>query len=292
MSAIICLVASPVAALTIWGLLRSPVAARFVATPSGDRWHARATPTLGGVGIFAGFAVAVLLAVAARAVGGSSELFGILGGAAIVFAAGPARRSPLAARARQAGRAGRRRGTSSSRPACASRSSPTACSQPLLGGLWLVGMTNAFNLLDNMDGLAGSLAVVAATFFAIDAVYLHKESLLLVLSLSIGLRGARLPALQLPPAQAGGGVHGRLGQPGARVRARRARPGDELEGGRVDRRDAAPAAARPRRADPRHGARHHGPRRRGAVDRPGRPGPHVAPTRPRRASARRAPSSC
>ena len=47
-------------------------------------------------------------------------------------------------------------------------------------------MTNAFNLLDNMDGLAGSLAVVAATFFAIDAVYLHKESLLLVLSLSIG----------------------------------------------------------------------------------------------------------
>ena len=31
-----------------------------------------------------------------------------------------------------------------------------------IGILWLVGLTNAFNLLDNMDGLAGSLGVVAA----------------------------------------------------------------------------------------------------------------------------------
>ena len=28
-----------------------------------------------------------------------------------------------------------------------------------VGLLWLVGLTNAFNLLDNMDGLAGSLGV-------------------------------------------------------------------------------------------------------------------------------------
>jgi len=87
-SAIICIVATPIAALTIWGLLRSPLAVRFVVAPSRDRWHARATPTLGGVGIFAGFAAAVVLAVAAGAVGGSSELLGVLGGAAILFAAG------------------------------------------------------------------------------------------------------------------------------------------------------------------------------------------------------------
>ncbi len=30
-----------------------------------------------------------------------------------------------------------------------------------IGVLWLVGMTNAFNLLDNMDGLAGTLALIA-----------------------------------------------------------------------------------------------------------------------------------
>ena len=185
MSAIICLVAAPIAALTIWGLLRSRVAARFVTAPTGDRWHATATPTLGGVGIFAGFAVAVLLALAARAVGGSSELFGILGGAAIVFAAGllddlHPQRALVKVAAQVAAAAVVL--ASGLRVEIVSNGVLAA----ILGGLWLVGMTNAFNLLDNMDGLAGSLAVVAATFFAIDAVYLHKESLLLVLSLSIG----------------------------------------------------------------------------------------------------------
>ncbi len=184
-SAVVCVVATPIAALTIWGLLRSPLARRFVAAPSRDRWHEQATPTLGGVGIFAGFAAAVLLAVAISAVGGSSELFGILGGAAIVFLAGLVDdlRSlrPLVKIATQVAAAavaligGLRVELIHNGVAAA-----------LVGGLWLVGMTNAFNLLDNMDGLAGSLCVVAATFFAIDAVYLHKESLLLVLSLSIG----------------------------------------------------------------------------------------------------------
>src|SRR5919205_65369 len=35
--------------------------------------------------------------------------------------------------------------------------------------LWLVGMTNAFNLLDNMDGLAATLAAIAAAFFMGDS---------------------------------------------------------------------------------------------------------------------------
>jgi UDP-GlcNAc:undecaprenyl-phosphate GlcNAc-1-phosphate transferase len=184
-SAIICIVAAPIAALTIWGLLRSPLAARFVAAPSGDRWHATSTPTLGGIGIFAGFAAAVLLALAVRAVGGSSELLGVLGGAAIVFAFGllddlRSQRAIVKLAAQI--------GAAAVALACGLRVEivSNGVVAALLGGLWLVGMTNAFNLLDNMDGLAGSLAVVAATFFAIDAVYLHKESLLLVLSLSIG----------------------------------------------------------------------------------------------------------
>jgi UDP-GlcNAc:undecaprenyl-phosphate GlcNAc-1-phosphate transferase len=178
-------VASPIAALTIWGLLRSPLASRFVAAPSRDRWHEQATPTLGGVGIFAGFAAAVLLAVAISATGRSSELFGVLGGAAIVFVAGlvddlhslkpPVKLATQIAAAAVALVGGLRVELIHNGVAAA-----------FVGGLWLVAMTNAFNLLDNMDGLAGSLAVVAATFFAIDAVYLHKESLLLVLSLSIG----------------------------------------------------------------------------------------------------------
>jgi UDP-GlcNAc:undecaprenyl-phosphate GlcNAc-1-phosphate transferase len=40
---------------------------------------------------------------------------------------------------------------------------------PLLGGtvtvLWIVGLTNAFNMLDNMDGLAASVGLIAAMLF-------------------------------------------------------------------------------------------------------------------------------
>jgi UDP-GlcNAc:undecaprenyl-phosphate GlcNAc-1-phosphate transferase len=40
---------------------------------------------------------------------------------------------------------------------------------PVLGGavtvLWIVGLTNAFNMLDNMDGLAASVGLIAAVLF-------------------------------------------------------------------------------------------------------------------------------
>jgi UDP-GlcNAc:undecaprenyl-phosphate GlcNAc-1-phosphate transferase len=185
-SAIVCLVALPVAALSIWALLRSPLVARVVAAPRGDRWHVQATPTLGGIGIFAGFVAAVLIAVAIHAVGASGELFGILGGATIVFAAGLAddlwSLPPIAKLAAQIAAAAALLG-SGLRVEVVHNGVLAA----LLGGLWLVGMTNAFNLLDNMDGLAGTLAVIAAAFFTYDALRIHEEHILLVVSLAIGL---------------------------------------------------------------------------------------------------------
>jgi UDP-GlcNAc:undecaprenyl-phosphate GlcNAc-1-phosphate transferase len=54
-----------------------------------------------------------------------------------------------------------------------------------IGLLWLVGMTNAFNLLDNMDGLAGSLAVISAAFFASAAALQSGSRLVLVMSLAL-----------------------------------------------------------------------------------------------------------
>jgi UDP-GlcNAc:undecaprenyl-phosphate GlcNAc-1-phosphate transferase len=36
----------------------------------------------------------------------------------------------------------------------------------LLTALWIVGLTNALNLLDNMDGLAGGIALIAAVYMA------------------------------------------------------------------------------------------------------------------------------
>jgi UDP-GlcNAc:undecaprenyl-phosphate GlcNAc-1-phosphate transferase len=37
--------------------------------------------------------------------------------------------------------------------------------------LWLVGVTNALNLLDNMDGLSGGVAAIAAAFFVLMSAF-------------------------------------------------------------------------------------------------------------------------
>jgi len=178
--------ALPVTAGVIWAIVRSPMGGRVVAAPRRDRWHTRATPLLGGVGIFAGFLVGVGACVAVGAIPSSKELLGILGGCIILFVAGLAddvfSLNPLVKLGAQV---------------------LAACSV-LIGGLslemisndvvadliavlWLVGMTNAFNLLDNMDGLAATLATIAAAFFAIDAVTEHPNDMVLVLALALGL---------------------------------------------------------------------------------------------------------
>jgi UDP-GlcNAc:undecaprenyl-phosphate GlcNAc-1-phosphate transferase len=46
-------------------------------------------------------------------------------------------------------------------------------------------MTNAFNLLDNMDGLAASLAGIASILFAVDALTKHPSHTVLVLALAV-----------------------------------------------------------------------------------------------------------
>jgi UDP-GlcNAc:undecaprenyl-phosphate GlcNAc-1-phosphate transferase len=185
-SAIVTLAAFPVAALVLWTLLRSRVGERFVAEPSGERWHERATPLFGGVGIFAGFAAGVLLAVAVGAVEPTSELFGILGGCALLFVAGIAddvvALRPWMKLAVQLAAAG---------IVLASGLSVEIVGNDVLATLlalvWLVGITNAFNLLDNMDGLAASLASVSCAVFAAHAIALSGQSeIVLPLALSLG----------------------------------------------------------------------------------------------------------
>ena len=53
--------------------------------------------------------------------------------------------------------------------------------------LWVVGITNAMNLLDNMDGLSGGLAAIAAAFFMVLAGLSHQY---LVGALAAALAGA------------------------------------------------------------------------------------------------------
>jgi UDP-GlcNAc:undecaprenyl-phosphate GlcNAc-1-phosphate transferase len=185
-SAAATLAAFPVAALAIWGLLRSPAARRgLVATPSEERWHTTATPTFGGVGLILGIGAGMGAAFATGVVDPGAELLAVLGGCALLFLAGladdvfhlrPA--TKLAAQFAAAGiaLAGGLRAEIFSNDVLALG----------LAFLWLVGLTNAFNLLDNMDGLAASMAAIACAYFAVAAVMpLENNEATLALSLAV-----------------------------------------------------------------------------------------------------------
>jgi len=184
--AVAALAALPASFLTIRGLLRTPAARHVVAAPRQDRWHTRSTPLLGGSGIFAGLLVATALALATGVLPASRELGGILGGAAILFLAGLAddvfRLPPLAKIAAQLAAA--------VLVIAAGVRVQIVGNDVLawtLGIVWLVGMTNAFNLLDNMDGLAASLAAIACAFFAVDAYTVDPSHLAALVSLALCL---------------------------------------------------------------------------------------------------------
>ena len=59
--------------------------------------------------------------------------------------------------------------------------------------VWILGITNAFNLLDNIDGLAAGTAAVAATIFFLIALFNDQDYSAL---LAIGLAGAMLGFLR------------------------------------------------------------------------------------------------
>jgi UDP-GlcNAc:undecaprenyl-phosphate GlcNAc-1-phosphate transferase len=191
-------VALPAAALAIWTLLRSPLARRLVAQPSADRWHESPTPIVGGIGMFAGFSAGLWLAVAVGAVDPTKALVGVYGGIALLFAAGlvddlyslrPALKLALQITAAVL--------------VLATGTNVQIIGNEVVGStvalLWLVGMTNAFNLLDNMDGLAATMAAIAFGFFAIDAVTVHPSHTVLALALAGGLACAGFLPFNLRP---------------------------------------------------------------------------------------------
>jgi UDP-GlcNAc:undecaprenyl-phosphate/decaprenyl-phosphate GlcNAc-1-phosphate transferase len=183
--ALAAIVALPAAAAAIWVLLRTPLATRLGAAPREDRWHRSTTPMLGGIGIFIGIVAGCGAALASGASPESRELFAILGGCSILFVAGLLddlnSLGPIPKLGAQLAAAGL--------VIAEGLTISGLISNDLLAGtvalVWLVGMTNAFNLLDNMDGLAATLAGIAALFFAIDAVTVHHNDAVLALSLAI-----------------------------------------------------------------------------------------------------------
>jgi len=159
----------------------------FVAAPRADRWHARPIALCGGV------AIGVTLFTGLIAFGSITAMPVVCAGAAVIFIAGLAddvfRLKPFTKLVVQI--------------AIASLflfvghrlhwvASPTL--DTLLTVVWVVGMTNAFNLLDNMDGLAGGVALIVGAGLLIGLMPLAPTALheARYLSLLVGATAAFL----------------------------------------------------------------------------------------------------
>ncbi len=130
----------------------------FVAAPRPDRWHTKPTALMGGVGISLAFAIGYLLLTP-----GPIQHAPVLIAATLMFAIGlvddlmslkPYTKlivQLLVAVGLVLVGLQLRWTTSNALNDC-------------LTILWLVGITNAINLLDNMDGLAGGIACIACAF--------------------------------------------------------------------------------------------------------------------------------
>jgi UDP-GlcNAc:undecaprenyl-phosphate/decaprenyl-phosphate GlcNAc-1-phosphate transferase len=185
-TALAAIAALPASFAVIWAALRSPLARRLAAPPRDDRWHERETPLVGGLGIFAGLGAGVLVAVTTGALEPSPELWGVVGGCALLFLAGLVDDLWALPAWVKLGVQGAAAGIALASGLTVELVGSDWIAVPL-GLIWLVGMTNAFNLLDNMDGLAATLAAIAAAYFALDAVTVHPNDTVLALALALSL---------------------------------------------------------------------------------------------------------
>ncbi|MFQ5669577.1 MAG: hypothetical protein ACE5HD_03530 [Acidobacteriota bacterium] len=152
----------------------------LVSRPQPDRWHSRATPLLGGVAIFLSFIFTAVFLTPFHSPSLRLGFAGVLIGSTVMFFLGLLDDfMHLGAATKLIGQV------------------VAACilvycgvyfdilGRPLLTIpltiLWVVGITNAFNLLDNMDGLASGIAAICAlTIFALNQVLGIDPSLGLV----------------------------------------------------------------------------------------------------------------
>lgn len=179
-----------IAALT-FSILATPIARRaalrsgVIAVPRARDSHTTPIPLLGGAAIYAAFVAALLIFGDQAHI---RELIGILLGATIVSLFGLADdRWGMPALVKLAGQT-------------------LAAIVLLLGGtqvqlfpwpalnwaitlLWVIVITNAINFLDNMDGLSGGVATIAAAFFLLLAA-MNEPRQVLVGAMSAALIGA------------------------------------------------------------------------------------------------------
>ena len=141
----------------------------LVDMPEARKVHLEPVPYLGGTAIVVGFVLAVVSASLVGDLGVSSEIWAILAGGLLISAAGlldDARALPLQFKL-----------TVEVAIAAGLYAAGVRTHLFEVGGLdfiltigWIVGITNAVNLMDNMDGLTAGISAIAALYlFALGA---------------------------------------------------------------------------------------------------------------------------
>jgi UDP-GlcNAc:undecaprenyl-phosphate GlcNAc-1-phosphate transferase len=166
----------------------------LVSKPRGDRWHREPTPLLGGIAIFLAVIPVFTLLPQPNDVNVLDRFWALIAGAILIFLVGlydDIRGLSPAAKALgqilaacvvllQLGEPG------------SLNSIPFALVMVPLIIVWVVGMTNAFNLLDNMDGLSAGIAgIVALTIFGYNHIQGDRQTAVLAL-LVVGACGGFL----------------------------------------------------------------------------------------------------
>jgi len=185
-SGALCVVLTP-------SVMRIAIRGNLLDQPGGHKSHHTAVPYLGGVAIVITFAAAVVVfSILEAPYGGSGELFIVLALGVLLSIVGLVddlrHVSPLW------------RVVAEVAVAFVVWSLGTGVTASGiwvldmgLTVLWIVGITNAFNLLDNMDGLAAGLAAISSmTIFAVAAA----NGQFLVAALAVGLAGCTVGFLR------------------------------------------------------------------------------------------------
>lgn len=209
----------------------------WIAVPGGRRLHARPTPTIGGIAMFAGFSGALIFTLAlnefgliARSEYETLRIWLTLGGATLLFAVMwiddvvelPPRPKLLAQIAAALIAVGpflwdHSRGADALGNLTEARGIVlTAFNAPVIGQIrlwdlspwlaiaatvfWIVGMNNTVNLVDGLDGLAAGVSLIAALALAFKAI---AQGQLTVALLPLALAGTCLGFLlfNFPPAR-------------------------------------------------------------------------------------------
>lgn len=165
---------------------------RFLDHPSPRKVHVEPTPLLGGLPVLVAFGAATAWGIQRGWVLADGRLLGFLAGGGLVFTVGLVDdRVGLTPSWKLAGQ------TAAALVLVLSGNTSGVVREDALGGvltlLWVVGITNAVNFLDNMDGISAGISGIAAFAFAVIAGLFGQDQ---TAYLALALAGASVAFLR------------------------------------------------------------------------------------------------